>query len=90
MVGVARLWAPLAATLVIDEADADLAGEVEAAGMRRVVAPTIMTGPAEAAALARVVARGRPARGRPRRDRHLADPRRRDPRGPARATTWPS
>jgi LPPG:FO 2-phospho-L-lactate transferase len=53
--GVARLWAPYAATLVIDEADADRVADIEAAGMRPVVAPTIMSGPAEAAALARTV-----------------------------------
>ncbi len=55
VVGVARLYAPLAATLVVDEADAALAPAVEAAGMRCVVAPTVMTGTAEAAALAQVV-----------------------------------
>jgi len=55
VVGVAHLWSPYAATLVIDEADAALAAEVAAAGMRPVVAPTVMTGRAEAAALARVV-----------------------------------
>lgn len=55
VVGVARLYAGLAATLVVDEADASLAGAVEAEGMRCVVAPTVMRGPAEAAALARVV-----------------------------------
>jgi LPPG:FO 2-phospho-L-lactate transferase len=65
VVGVARLYAPLAATLIIDEADAHLAGEVEAAGMGCIVAPTIMTGPAEAAALARVVI-ARPHRATPR------------------------
>jgi LPPG:FO 2-phospho-L-lactate transferase len=54
VVGVARLWAPYAAALVIDEADATLAHAVAAAGVRPVVAPTIMTGPREAAALARV------------------------------------
>jgi LPPG:FO 2-phospho-L-lactate transferase len=54
VVGVARLYAPLAATLVIDTSDADRAADVEAAGMRCVVAPTIMSGPAEAAALAEV------------------------------------
>ncbi len=54
VVGVARLWAPYAATLVIDEADAALTRAVAAAGVRPVVAPTIMTGPREAAALARV------------------------------------
>ena len=55
VVGVARLYAPLAATLVIDEADAALAPAVEAEGMRCVVTPTIMTGAPEAAALARAV-----------------------------------
>jgi LPPG:FO 2-phospho-L-lactate transferase len=55
VVGVARLYADIAATLVIDEADADLADAVEEAGMRCVVAPTVMSGPVEAAALARTV-----------------------------------
>ena len=54
-VGVARLWAHLAATLVVDEQDADLAPQVEAEGMRCVVAPSVMSGPKEAANLARVV-----------------------------------
>ena len=54
VVGIARIYAELAATLVIDDADASSAGAVEAAGMRCVVAPTIMHGPAEAAALAKV------------------------------------
>ena len=54
VVGVARLYAPLACALVIDEADAGLAPAVEAEGMRCVVAPTVMHGPAEAEALARV------------------------------------
>lgn len=55
VVGVARMWAPYAATLVIDDADADRAVEVEEAGMGAVVGPTVMTGPAEAAALAGMV-----------------------------------
>ena len=54
VVGVARLYAPLAARLVIDDADADLADAVAAEGIEPVVAPTLMTGPPEAAALARV------------------------------------
>ena len=57
VVGIARIYAELAATLVIDEADADHATSVEAAGMRCVVAPTIMHGAAEAAALAEVTLR---------------------------------
>jgi LPPG:FO 2-phospho-L-lactate transferase len=53
VVGVARLYASLSATLVIDEVDEGLATAVESEGIRCVVAPTIMHGPAEAAALAR-------------------------------------
>jgi len=53
VVGVARRYRHLAATLVIDEVDRDLADEVEAAGMRAVVMPTIMKEPGVAAALAR-------------------------------------
>ena len=55
VVGVARLYAPLAAALVIDEADAALAPAVEAEGMRCVVTPTVMSGTAEATALAGAV-----------------------------------
>jgi LPPG:FO 2-phospho-L-lactate transferase len=54
-VGIARIYADLAGTLVIDEADADLAPEVEAQGLRCVVAPTIMSSPERSAALARAV-----------------------------------
>ena len=55
VVGVARLYAEVAATLVIDEADADLADAVEAEGLRCVVAPTIMSSPEASAALGRTV-----------------------------------
>ncbi|HUQ63948.1 MAG TPA: 2-phospho-L-lactate transferase [Acidimicrobiales bacterium] len=55
VVGVARIYAPVAATLVIDAADDALAPAVEAEGMRCVVAPTVMHTPAVAAALARTV-----------------------------------
>ncbi len=55
VVGIARLYAPLAATLVVDEADADQVAAVEAEGLRCVVTPTIMHGPAAAAALAKAV-----------------------------------
>ncbi len=58
VVGVARLYAPLAATLVIDHADAGLAEAVEAEGMTSIVTGTVMTGPHEAAALARTVLGG--------------------------------
>lgn len=61
VVGVARLYAGLAGTLVVDEADAGLAAAVEAEGLRCVVAPTIMRGPAEAAAVARTVLAAAPA-----------------------------
>lgn len=57
VVGIARLYAHLAATLVIDTADAALAGAVESEGLTCVVAPTIMTTVRDAAALARVVLR---------------------------------
>ena len=50
VVGVARIYAPIAAALVIDPVDAELAGAVEAAGMRAVVAPSVMSTPEAAAA----------------------------------------
>ena len=53
VVGIAHLYAPLAATLVIDAADAALAGDVEAAGMRCVVTNTVMRTTDDAAALAK-------------------------------------
>lgn len=55
VVGVARLYAPFAAALVIDEADRDLAGAVEAEGIRCVITRTVMSTPEAAAALAEVV-----------------------------------
>ena len=55
VVGVARLYAEVAATLVIDQADVASSAAVEAEGMRCVVAPTVMRGRKEAAALARTV-----------------------------------
>jgi LPPG:FO 2-phospho-L-lactate transferase len=57
-VGVAEYYRELAATLVLDELDAHLASEVEALGVRAVVGPTIMRGPAEARALAELVLGG--------------------------------
>ena len=53
VVGVARLYAPIAAALVIDPVDADHAAAVERAGMRAVVTPSVMSTPDVAAALAR-------------------------------------
>jgi LPPG:FO 2-phospho-L-lactate transferase len=55
VVGVAELYAPFASVLVIDEADAALAGAVESAGLRCIVAPTVMHDPAAAAALGTTV-----------------------------------
>jgi LPPG:FO 2-phospho-L-lactate transferase len=53
VVGVARRYRDLAATLVIDETDASLVPEIEAVGMRAVAVPTIMAEPGVATALAR-------------------------------------
>ena len=53
VVGIARWYAPLVGTLVIDRVDADLADRVEAEGVRCVVTDTIMRDPATSAALAR-------------------------------------
>jgi len=53
VVGVARLYAKIASALVIDPVDADLADAVEAAGMRAIVVPSIMSTPEVSATLAR-------------------------------------
>jgi LPPG:FO 2-phospho-L-lactate transferase len=53
VVGVARLYAPIAAALIIDPLDVGHAEAVERAGMRAVVTPSVMSSPALAAALAR-------------------------------------
>ncbi len=55
VVGVARLYRDVAATLVIDEVDAHLADDVESVGVSCVVAPTVMHGVESAADLARIV-----------------------------------
>ena len=54
VVGVARLYAPIAATLVIDPIDAHLAAAVEEAGMRAVITPSVMSSPEIGSELARV------------------------------------
>ena len=54
VVGVARLYAPVCATLVIDDQDAHLAPAVEREGVRCVVTDTIMSKPGVAATLASV------------------------------------
>jgi len=53
VVGVARLYAHIAGTLVIDPVDQALAPAVEAAGMRVVVTPSVMADPAVGRELAR-------------------------------------
>ncbi|MDW3217969.1 MAG: 2-phospho-L-lactate transferase [Acidimicrobiales bacterium] len=53
VVGVARRYRDLAATLVVDDVDAHLVPEIEDAGMRAIAMPTIMSEPGIAAALAR-------------------------------------
>jgi LPPG:FO 2-phospho-L-lactate transferase len=53
VVGVARLYREIAATLVIDPVDAHLSAAVEAEGMRCVVVPSVMTTPDIGATLAR-------------------------------------
>ncbi len=53
VVSIARWYAPLADVLVVDRVDAALADQVEGEGLRCTVTPTIMSTPADAAALAR-------------------------------------
>ena len=55
VVGVARIYHDIASCLIIDSADADLAGAVEAEGMVCVVTDTVMSSPDVAANLAKVV-----------------------------------
>ena len=53
VVGVAKLYAPICGTLIIDTADAHLASKVEAQGMRCVVVDTVMSTPEKSQHLAR-------------------------------------
>jgi LPPG:FO 2-phospho-L-lactate transferase len=53
VVGVAKLYAPICGTLIIDSADAHLASKVEAEGMRCVVVDTVMSTPEKSKPLAR-------------------------------------
>lgn len=55
VVGVARLYAPVCGTLVIDEQDSHLRARVEECGVRCVVTDTIMSKPGVGEELARVV-----------------------------------
>ena len=52
VVGVARLYAPIASVLVVDSADEHLADDVESVGMRCVVTPSVMSTPDRARELA--------------------------------------
>lgn len=52
VVGIARRYRDLAATLVIDEADSEFTGEIEDQGMQVIAVPTIMSEPGVALALA--------------------------------------
>lgn len=54
VVAVAKIYAPIVSTLVIDEADVSLARDVEAEGIRCVVTPAVMHSAAHAAELASV------------------------------------
>jgi LPPG:FO 2-phospho-L-lactate transferase len=53
--GIARLYREVAGTLVIDESDRELAGEVEAEGVRCIVTDTVMRDAEVSAALGRTV-----------------------------------
>jgi LPPG:FO 2-phospho-L-lactate transferase len=55
VVGVARLYRDLAATLVVDDVDSDTAPLVEAEGIRCVVTDTVMTDPQAAATLCHTI-----------------------------------
>lgn len=61
VVGVARLYAPYVATLVVDRADAALALAVEEEGVRCVVTDTVMSSPEVTRRLARLVSGGNEA-----------------------------
>ncbi len=54
-VGVAQLYAGLASTFVLDPEDAALAPEVEALGLRAIVAPIVMAEPATRADVGRAI-----------------------------------
>jgi LPPG:FO 2-phospho-L-lactate transferase len=54
VVGVARLYAPIAGSLVIDPVDSHLADAIEAEGVRAVITPSVMSNPDIGAELARV------------------------------------
>lgn len=63
VVGVARMYAPICATMVIDEQDAHLASAIEREGMKCVVTDTIMSTPGVSQELARRTVRSTPRQG---------------------------
>lgn len=63
VVGVAKMYAPICGTLVIDEQDAHLATDVERVGMKCVVTDTIMSKPGIAQQLAAVSIQSTPRQG---------------------------
>jgi LPPG:FO 2-phospho-L-lactate transferase len=63
VVGVARLYAPICGTLVIDQQDAHLASQVEREGMTCVVTDTIMSKPGVAQQLAATSLQATPRQG---------------------------
>lgn len=63
VVGVARLYAPICSTLVIDTQDEHLIAAVEREGIRCIATDTIMSKPGVAASLARTALSASPRRG---------------------------
>ena len=63
VVGVARMYAPICSTLVIDQQDEHLVPAVEAEGIKCVVTNTIMSQPGVAASLARTALESTPLQG---------------------------
>lgn len=63
VVGVARMYAPICATLVIDSQDEHLIDAVEREGVRCIATDTIMSRPGVAAALATTTIRATPRQG---------------------------
>lgn len=63
VIGVARMYAPVCGTLVIDEQDAHLVGLVEREGLRCVVTDTIMAHSGVSESLARIAIDATPSQG---------------------------
>jgi hypothetical protein len=63
VVGVARMYAPICSTLIIDSQDEHLVTAVEREGMRCIATDTIMSKPGVAASLARITVGATPHKG---------------------------